>query len=101
MGRLCQVVGVGSDGKGKLVDSINTFHMIRYEDIPPDCWKETTFTSIVCKFRPQKKDPNRMHINIMGNCIYYPGDTFTNTVSLELVKLLINSVLSCRKICML
>ena len=30
----------------------------------------------------------------MGNCICHPGDTGTNTASLKLVKLVINSVLS-------
>ena len=32
----------------------------------------------------------------MDNCICYPGNTGINTDSLELVKLLINSVLSCQ-----
>ena len=35
-----------------------------------------------------------MHIIIMGNQICYPGDMGTNTSSLELVKLVINIVLS-------
>ena len=96
MGRLWQGVGVVSDGKGKRFDGTSTFHVIRYEDIPPDCLKETTSTSIVYKVLPQKKNHNCTFITIMVNCICYPGDTGTNTASLELVKLAINSVLSYR-----
>ena len=49
---------------------------------------------VVCEVRPEKDDPNRTRITIAGNRICYPGDVGTNTASLELVKLLINSVLS-------
>ena len=44
--------------------------------------------------RPQKADPNRTRITIGGSRIIYPGDVATPTGSLELVKLIINSVLS-------
>ena len=50
----------------------------------------------VCEVRPDKDDPNRTRITVAGNKIYYPGDVATPTGSLELVKLLINSVLSRR-----
>jgi hypothetical protein len=46
--------------------------------------------------RPEKDDPDRTRITIGGSCICYPGDVGTNTVSLELFKLLLNSVLSCK-----
>ena len=41
-----------------------------------------------------KEDPNRTLITIGGNRICYPGDVDTPTGFLELVKLIINSVLS-------
>ena len=44
--------------------------------------------------RPGKKDPNRTRITICGTHVCYPGDVGTNTASLELLKLMINSVLS-------
>ena len=44
--------------------------------------------------QPGKKDPNRTRITICGRNVCYPGDVGTNTASLELVKLMINSVLS-------
>jgi hypothetical protein len=49
---------------------------------------------IVCEVCPEKDDPNRTQITIGGNRICYPGDVGTNTASLELLKLLLNSVLS-------
>jgi hypothetical protein len=44
--------------------------------------------------RPQKDDPNRTRITIGGDRICYPGDTGTKTGSVELVKTLLNSVIS-------
>ncbi len=49
---------------------------------------------IVCEVCPDKDDTNRKQITIGGNRICYPGDVGTNTASLELLKLLLNSVLS-------
>jgi hypothetical protein len=42
----------------------------------------------------EKDDPNCTRITIGGSRICYPGDVGTNTASLELVKLLLNSELS-------
>ena len=44
--------------------------------------------------QPGKKDPNQTRITICGTNVCYPGDVGTNTASLELFKLIINSVLS-------
>ena len=49
---------------------------------------------VVCEVHLEKDDPDRTRITIGGNRICYPGDVGTNTASLELVKLLLNSVLS-------
>ena len=49
---------------------------------------------MVCKVRPEKSDPNRTRITISGNRITFPGDVGTPTASLELAKLVFNSVLS-------
>ena len=48
---------------------------------------------MVCKVRPEKSDPNRTRITISGNRITFPGDVGTPTASLELAKLVFNSVL--------
>ncbi len=49
---------------------------------------------VVCEVRLDKDDPNRTRITIGGNRICYPGNVGTTTVPLELLKLLLNSVLS-------
>ena len=49
---------------------------------------------MVCTVRPQKEDPNLTHITIGGNCICYPGDVGTPMDSLEVFKIIVNSVLS-------
>ncbi len=56
--------------------------------------KEICHTLVVCKVRPEKDNPNRTRITIGSSQICYPGDVGTNTASLELVKFLLNSILS-------
>ena len=51
---------------------------------------------VVCEVKPHKEDPNRTRITVVGSQICYPGDVGTPTGSLDLVKLIINSVLSRR-----
>ena len=51
---------------------------------------------VVCEVRNQKEDPNCTCITVAGIRICYPGDIGKPPVSLDLVKLMINSVLSCR-----
>ena len=51
---------------------------------------------MVCTVFPQKEDPNCTCVTIGGNRICYPGDVGTPTASLELFKLVINSVISQR-----
>ena len=94
MGRLCQGVGKGPNGKGKRIEGKNTFFVIKFEDIPKDRLNKICYTSVVCGVRPGKKDPNRTIITICGKNVCYPGDVGTNTTSLEIFKLMINSFLS-------
>ena len=49
----------------------------------------------MCEVRSCKYDPNRTRITVNGGHIYYSGDVATPTGSLDLVKLIINSVLYC------
>ena len=96
LGRLCQGIGVGPND-GKRVKGTNTLFPIQYDKIPAERRREITYSKVVCKVRPEKGDAaNRTRITIGGNNIAYPGDVGTPTASIELVKLLINSVLSQR-----
>ena len=95
LGRLCQGIGkLEADPTKKRVAGTDTFRPIPYDQIPHDRWMDVTYTRVVCEIRPQKEDPNRTRITIGGNRICYPGDTGTKTGSLELVKTLLNSVIS-------
>ena len=49
---------------------------------------------LFCEVLPHKEDPDRTRITIGGNLIIYPGDEGTPTVSLELIKFILDSVLS-------
>ena len=51
---------------------------------------------MTCTVLPPKEDLNCTRITIGGNHICYPGDMGTPTASLELFKLIINSILSKR-----
>ena len=51
---------------------------------------------VVCKIKPHKEYPNRTCITVAGSQICYPGDVGTPTGSLDLIKIIINSVLSRR-----
>ena len=49
---------------------------------------------MVCKVRPEKSDPKRTRVAIGSNRITYPGNVGIPTASLELAKLVFNSILS-------
>ena len=96
LGRLCQGIGKGPNGpKQQQVAGTDTYRLIRLSDIPQDRRKEICFSRVVCEIRPQKEDQNRTRITIAGNRIVFPGEVATPTASLVLVKLIVNSVLSC------
>ncbi len=94
LGHLCQGIGSGLMPNSQRVAGTNTFCLIDYNDIPLHKRKEICHTMVVCEVRPEKDDPDRTCITIGSNRICYPGNVGTNTASLELVKLLLNSVLS-------
>jgi hypothetical protein len=94
LGCLCQGIGTGTMPNTKQVAGTNTFFLIDYNDIPVHKCKEICHMLVVCEVRPEKDDPDRTQITIGGSQICYPGDVGTNTTSLELVKILFNSVLS-------
>jgi hypothetical protein len=94
LGRLCQGIGTGPN-EGKCVKGTNTLFPIPYDKIPSHRCREITYSKVVCKVQPEMgDDANCTRITIGGNNIAYPGDVGTPTVSIELIKLLVNSVLS-------
>ena len=49
---------------------------------------------VFCEVKPHKEYPNHTRITVAGSQLCYPEDVSTPTGSLDLVKLIINSVLS-------
>ena len=78
------------------MEGTNTFRLIKFADIPQYRRHEICHSMVVCEVKPHTEDPNRTRITVAGSQIYYPGDVGTPTGSLDLVKLIINSVLSRR-----
>jgi hypothetical protein len=62
------------------------------KNIPSDC--NVTYAQVVVDYRPQKEDPNRVHITVGGNLINYPGELTTRTADLVTSKISWNSVIS-------
>ena len=81
----------GLDG---VVEGTDTIDFIDKSEIPPDRWKDITYARIVCNYRPEKADPNRVRITVGGDRINCPDDCGTPTADLLTVKLLLNSVIS-------
>ena len=77
------------------MEGTNTFKLIKFSDIPQDRRHEICYSMVVCEVKPHKEDPNRTRITVAGSQICYPGDVGTPTRSIDLIKLIINSVLSC------
>ena len=80
--------------KKQRIKGTGTFKVIRFNDIPFEKRKDICHTRVVCEYRPVKDDPNRTRITIVGGHTLVNFDVYTPTGSLELVKLMINSVLS-------
>ncbi len=49
---------------------------------------------MVCEIQEGRDDKNHTRITVGGNLIFYPGNAGTNTALLELIKLMLNSVIS-------
>ena len=95
LGCICQGISVDpTDPAKQRVKGTNTLHAIRYDNITLDRRKGISFSKFICTFCPEKSDPKITYITIAGQDIKYPGDFGTKTASLDLLKLLLNSVLS-------
>ena len=94
LGRLCQGFGEGAAGPDKQrVAGTSTFCVINYNNIPKNMRLDIYHTWVVCEYCVDKYDPHRTRITLAGAHICVPYGVSTPTGSLELVKLMINSVL--------
>ena len=92
-GRIFSGIGRNEDGQQR-IKGTKKFFVIQFQDIPNTRINEVCYTSLLCQERPGKSDPNRKCITIFGTNVQYLGDVGTKTASLNLLKLVINSVIS-------
>jgi hypothetical protein len=93
LGRLCLGIGSGKAPNSKHVAGTNMFFCIGYHNILSHKRREYAIAWLYVK-SIQTRTTLTTHKSILGKCICYPGDVGTNTASMELLKLLLNSVLS-------
>ena len=99
LGQLFPGIGTGNKGpKDQQLQGNTTFYPIEYKDVPKDHIGKICFTNVVCEVWPQKADPDHTGITVSGGNISFPGDVVTNIASLELFKLMIDSMLSRRNV---
>jgi hypothetical protein len=90
-GQLFNEVGKNTDGTQR-VKGTNTCHWITKSQVSKG--KRVTYARTVEAVRPEKEEINRVRITVGGNLLDYLGETSTEAASIEITKLLINSVLS-------
>ena len=78
------------------MEGTKTFKLIKFADIPQDRRHEFCYSMVVCEVKPHKEDNNLTRNTVAGSQFCYPGDVGTPTGSLDLVKIIINIVLSRR-----
>jgi hypothetical protein len=64
----------------------------RTENIPND--RKITYGKIVCYYKPQKKEKERVPLTEGGDRLDYSGDVATSMANITTFKILINSTLS-------
>jgi hypothetical protein len=90
-GRLFNGVGKNADGTQRVVGT-NTCHWIKRSQVPRG--KKVNYARTVVAIRTEKAEQKRVRITVGGDRLDYPGETSTDTASLDTTKILINSVLS-------
>jgi hypothetical protein len=74
------------------IPGTDTCFFIKLKNISKD--RNITYGKIVCDYKPQKKENERVRLNVGGDRLDYSGDVATSTVDIRTFKILINSTLS-------
>ena len=53
--------------------------------VPPDRWKDVTYSKFVCEMKPNKAEANWTPLTVSGNKVHYPDDVRTPTADFPLV----------------
>jgi hypothetical protein len=74
------------------IPGANTCFFIKLTNIPKDI--KITYGKIVCNYKPNKKEKERVRLTVGGDILDYSGNVTTLTADITTLKLLINSTLS-------
>jgi hypothetical protein len=84
--------GCLAQGVGGCIKGTNTIKSIQADELPAD-W-QPTYPRFVCTERPQKEEKFCTQMTVGGNLINYPGDISVSTAEMEMIKILLNRVVS-------
>eukprot|EP00957_Ditylum_brightwellii_P132986 10140001-Ditylum_brightwellii.AAC.1 len=87
IGQLAQGLKRGTKGT-------DTILFVRHDEIPDDRKRDATYGRIVCDYRPQKEEKNRMRLMVGGDRINYPHNVSTPTADATTTKCVINNTIS-------
>jgi hypothetical protein len=71
------------------VAGTDTMFFIQKHQVPQG--RKVTYPRVVCQIQPEKSETHRTRITAGGNLLDYLGNVSTETASLEMVKILLNS----------
>jgi hypothetical protein len=74
------------------IPGTDTCFFIELKNISND--RKITYGKIVCDYKPQKKEKERVWLTVGGDRLDYSGDVATSTADITTLKILINSTLS-------
>jgi hypothetical protein len=74
------------------IPGTDTCFFIKLTNVPKD--RKITYGKIVCDYKPQKKEKERVRLTVGGDRLDYSGDIATSATDITTFKILINSTLS-------
>jgi hypothetical protein len=74
------------------IPGTDTCFFIKLTNIPKD--RNITYGKIVCDYKPQKTEKERVRLTVGGYILDYSGDIATSTADITTFKILINSTIS-------
>jgi hypothetical protein len=74
------------------IPGTDTCFFIDLKNIPED--RKITYGKIVCDYKPNKQEKERVRLTVGGDRLDYSGDVATSTADITRFKILINSTLS-------
>jgi hypothetical protein len=81
------------------IPGTDTCFFTKLKNIPHD--RKITYSKIVCDYKPDKKDKERVRLTVGGDKLDYSGDVATSTADITAFKILINSTLSTKDAAMM